>query len=94
MPDKVLSLALQEPALARFRLRFAGGGISRVVGTSTTGTAGAEDVMGGFTSVTISGIGRVVGTGGAGTVCGTCAEPGGETSAPAASWACRAWIRL
>ncbi len=62
LPDRLLSRDRQEPGAGRFRLLFAAGGrISKVIGRSVSGTAGAEDVTGGRTSVTISGMGRVVG---------------------------------
>ena len=63
LPESVLSLERQEPGVGLFRLRL--GRISKVIGRSVSGTAGAEDVTGGLTSVTISGIGRVVGLRGA-----------------------------
>ena len=67
LPDRLLSRDRQEPGAGRFRLLFAAGGrISKVIGRSVSGTAGAEDVTGGRTSVTISGMGRVVGRRGGG----------------------------
>lgn len=83
------SLVRQEPGAGRLRLLVrltggggGGGGISSVVGRSGSGTAGAEDVTGGLTSVTISGMGRVVGRNG-GEAAGPAAGSAGEVPAAA-----------
>ena len=92
-PERLLRRVRHDPGAGLFLLLFAGGGrISRVVGRSVSGTAGAEDVTGGLTSVTISGMGRVVGRGTSAGAEGPTVGAVVGTDSPAATWACNAWI--